>query len=150
VLPAAWEDKIYFLVEPTGIKARNEEMKSTDDFDWVKARIACSPFAVFQQLQLGCERDVAERNEPSVEPVLFRTVADRESFVVFREGGRLSAVVEFSWSRTGIAVRRDGSPFLEAIPTLNDDGDCLLKVGEDELTCWQFRKRALEDLLFGL
>lgn len=33
--------------------------------------------------------------------------------------------------------------------TLNDSGECRLKVGSDERESWQFRRAALEDLFFG-
>ena len=35
----------------------------------------------------------------------------------------------------------------DATLTLNDKGECRLKIGEKELDFWQFRKLALEDLL---
>jgi hypothetical protein len=35
------------------------------------------------------------------------------------------------------------------VVTLNDEGECRLKVGDDELEEWQVLKRALETLFFG-
>jgi ornithine cyclodeaminase/alanine dehydrogenase-like protein (mu-crystallin family) len=38
---------------------------------------------------------------------------------------------------------------LQASITLNSDGQCKLKVGNDELEQWQVRRMALETLSFG-
>jgi hypothetical protein len=44
----------------------------------------------------------------------------------------------------------DDAVLLEAGLTLNDEGECRLRTGEQELTFWQFRKRALYNLFFKL
>ena len=125
------------------------------DFDWVKARSACSPFGVFTKLRVQLESDVAARNavreerkESNMVSFFLDSAPDR--LLVRREGNNVSASVEFRWTQTGIAVRNDHSAvILEGILTLNDDAECRLRVGRDELTFWQFRRRALEDLFFS-
>jgi hypothetical protein len=128
-----------------------------EDFRWVTARHACSPFEVHKRLQSGCERDVKERNElqrpvPADSFAAFKIISSEpDRFSVLREGpSGLNASIAFVCYPTGISVRRDdGTTVVEATLTLNDDGDCRLKAGNSELSCWQFRKRALEDLFFG-
>ena len=129
-------------------------MQDTEqNFSWVKARHACSPYAVFQFLQLGCQRDIEERTtlRPLEHMALysFKVEAEEKSFLVLRGGAR-PASVRFMWSDAGISVSRDLRVFLEGTLTLDDQGECRLKVGNEPLSFWQFRKRALEDLLFRL
>jgi hypothetical protein len=126
----------------------------SNEFSWVMARYACSPFEVYKQLQMGCERDVSERDEtrrpPPKDPFIFKIASSGDSFLVWLEGDRISSSVEFRWTEKGISVRDNNKkPFLEATLTLNDEGECRLKVGTDSLTCWQFRRRSLEDLFFN-
>lgn len=124
------------------------------DFAWVTARHACSPYEVYKQLQTGCEVDVAERNALRVTFEygfkMSPSPPGGNSFRVLRLGQNYSSSVEFKWNEAGISVLADDSAvLLAATLTLNDDGECRLKVNGEELTQWQFRKRALEDLLFG-
>jgi hypothetical protein len=45
-------------------------------------------------------------------------------------------------------LEKDYKPLLTALAMLNDEGECKLKVGDQKLELWQFRKRALENLFF--
>lgn len=125
------------------------------DFRWVTARHACSPFEVYKLLQSGCERDIEERNalrkSPTDDPFTFKLTTDGDGFYVLRQGERrIASSVAFNWTEAGISVLgNDRTVFLEATLTLNDEGECRLKVGAEELSLWQFRKRALEDLFFN-
>jgi len=108
---------------------------------------------VYKLLQSGCERDVAEWNDlrrpAPADPVVFKVKPHGHSFFVSREGHQINASIEFMRTDAGISVRRDDGTFvLEATLALNDDGKCRLKVGKEELSFWQFRKRAMEDLFF--
>ncbi len=121
------------------------------EFDWVKARSECSPAKVFQQLRLGIEADVKGRQR-SLGPnptIKFTTVSDRCSITALIEG-QAGTAVTFDQTEDGIRVRNEADGvLLEATLTLNNDGQCRLKVGGQEYELWQFRKMALEQLLFG-
>jgi len=43
---------------------------------------------------------------------------------------------------------KDGKKILEATLTLNDSGECRVKIGGQEYELWQMRKKALENLFF--
>jgi hypothetical protein len=125
--------------------------------DWVKARAECSLAKVFQQIRLGVEGDVKSRNaqRPSIPSYVFETAIDDDAVVVIvkstSDSGslRFPQSVIFRLTDTSISVRdKNDKPMFEATLTLNDEGECRLKVGELELEFWQFRRRALEDLFF--
>jgi hypothetical protein len=122
------------------------------EFRWVTATARCSPFEVFKLLQKGAEQDVADRMESRKpnESVAFRlSIVRQDCFMVLRDGPRISSCIEFTWSESGIQVRGDENQLLlDASLTLNDDGECRLRIGKELLTFWQLRKRALEDLFF--
>ena len=123
-------------------------------YSWVNARAACSPFEVFKCLLMGAETDVKERNATLAGGSRFTFKigpCDEESFLVIRQVGKGAASVEFVHTAVGIQVRDDArATILEGILTLNDEGNCRLKVGDKELTFWQFRRRALEALFFNV
>lgn len=128
------------------------------DLEWVIERANCCPFAVFRKLQIETEKDVDLRNGLTPLPLVgqFKLEPDTgEAFSVSKanqHGTRVESV-QFRCDKSGISVRRDNKTFLEATLTLNDDGECRLRVKDKEtdlaLTTWQFRKRALENLFFG-
>jgi hypothetical protein len=61
-----------------------------------------------------------------------------------------SRSVDFVCTRDEIQVSDDKDQLLySASLTLNDEGKCRLRVGDKELTQWQFRRMALEKLFFG-
>lgn len=122
------------------------------EFRWVKAQAECSPFQVLKALQDGCQQDVLDRNEQRKEGDAFgfRLTSTVKNFRVLREGNRISASVKFEASSKGITVSDDnGAVSLQATLTVNDEGECRLKTGKDEVTFWQFRRRALQDLFFN-
>lgn len=121
------------------------------EFRWVKALAECSPFQVLKFLQDGCQQDVQDRNEQRSEGDAFgfKITSTANHFRVLREGNRISSSVKFEASPTGISVSDDNDiVILQAILTVNDEGQCRLRIGNDEVTFWQFRRRALQDLFF--
>ena len=128
-----------------------EASRTTNLEDWVAKRLSCTAFEVFVQLRQGAERDVRIRNEKrgGGERVNFKLKPGEESFTVLREGPKITASVEFILIDSGISVRRgSGEIIIEASIMLNDECECGLESEGTLLTCAQFRKRALEDLLF--
>lgn len=123
------------------------------DFRWVKAVRSCSAFEVFKLLQGECAQDVEDRNEirsgAEQRLVIFAISAHGGKFLVTRQGTQISSSVRFECRPASIVVLDDDEHvFLEASLAVNDLGECRLRVGEDELTRWQFRRRALHDLFF--
>ncbi|HEV3277716.1 MAG TPA: hypothetical protein VG860_12935 [Terriglobia bacterium] len=125
--------------------------------NWVKLRIDCSPFKVFVELRKGAKEDAETRNKGRTDAEVNRysfDVTNGENdrvFTVWRHSPdeNLNSAVDFSWSNSGILVRGfKGQTLIEATLTLDDEGNCKLRVGLENLTSWQFRKRALEPLFF--
>jgi hypothetical protein len=121
------------------------------DIDWVKARSECCPARVFQQLKLGVEADVKARQAIHTpdENYGFSTASAAGSVTVLIQGNHLRGCVTFDQTEDGISVRNEKDEvMLEATLTLNNEGQCRLKVLGQEYELWQFRKIALEHLLF--
>jgi len=120
------------------------------DFDWVTIRSKCSALEVLKRLQRGADEDARIRTGlPAAAPrVTFSVKASAEGFSVVRSGND-PASVEFEIAGDGIRAKRDGLTLIEATLVVNDQGECKLKVGSQELSAWQFRRRALEDLFFN-
>lgn len=120
--------------------------------NWVKLRHLCSPLEMFLQLKEGAKEDVETREklvkDQDKGTVAFRIMSHNgKGFSVIREGHQISDWVEFTWEASGISVRnKDDKVVQKATLTLTDEGECKLRVSTgEELTCWQFRKRMLED-----
>lgn len=122
-------------------------------FDWVKARLDCSPEKVFQHLKLEVTTDVASRNTApsSMGKWQFDMASHNGSFVVFIKGRESNrGAVTFEQTELGIDVRNEqDAVVLSATLTINNSKECRLKVNGQEYELWQFRKMALEDLFFG-
>jgi hypothetical protein len=128
------------------------------DFNWVEARSRCSAAKVFHEIRLGIDGDVKTRNaeRPNPPRYVFDTAIKDNTVVVMVTGiGDMAEALQFPQSVTlrlteaGISVYDKNNKHLwDATLTLNDDGECRLKVNGQELEFWQFRRRALEDLFF--
>jgi hypothetical protein len=130
-----------------------------DNLDWVKARAECSLQHIFKELELGVRQDCekAQALVPPKYPTTFsvtKTYGTR--FAAVRVDDPLSAIsrsIYFACSGGKITVSSDGSVGEEvkmtATLTLTNEGHCKLKVGDEELFQWQFRRMALEDLFFN-
>jgi hypothetical protein len=123
------------------------------DFHWVLARSKCSIAVVFTELQLGAVDDAKKAQSTLSQqgwPTFEATNIIGNSFCVVRAQNPLfSKRVEFSHSENEIQVRDDHAKlFMTATLTLTNEGECKLKVGDQELEQWQFRRMALEGLFF--
>jgi hypothetical protein len=123
------------------------------DFDWIKARAACSLQVLFKQLQVAVEGDVAAANElpNNVRSDAKFEVSPREGrFVVTRQhdddGVR---AVKFILEKAQIVVDKGAGVSFTAKPSLNTEGVCKLRVHSTDLELWQVCRMALEDLIFG-
>jgi hypothetical protein len=119
-----------------------------DDFDWVTARHGCSALQVFEQLRLEAAHNVKTLN--ALRPQAgFEFFEHADSFGVVRPVFSGSMAVRFSLAGDEIDIQGRGvEVHISATLTLNDAGECRLKVGTKELTRSQVLRRALEPLLF--
>ncbi|HEX5410919.1 MAG TPA: hypothetical protein VFZ27_03575 [Terriglobia bacterium] len=135
----------------------DDAKNGTDIKNWVELRHNCSPFDMFTRLRHGVEQDIAtlvallSDKRPATE---FKIIAESNFFAVTRqvagEYAERSPWVQFSWNNEGIRVKNFRGASEKAVLTLNDSGECKLKLEDGkELNCWQFRKRFLEDLFFN-
>jgi len=122
------------------------------EFNWVPERAKCSIGLLFEQLKAQVEKDIDARQALSKGPPYyygFKFKTENDTIIALIEGNRLHESVTFRLSSNAIEVMgRDGKLLFSGTATLNNDGDCRLRVDGDELELWQFRKKALEDLFF--
>jgi hypothetical protein len=130
---------------------------AASDFDWVSARASCSALLMFQRLRMQVQADAVKRNEIRTanekEKYLFRFVSEDGVFVVSVDGQCLETEIGVGFRRTPTGIEvftpADNKPLFKADVTLSNDGECRMKIGEMEYNCWQFRKKALEDVFFA-
>jgi hypothetical protein len=122
------------------------------EFEWVKARAECSIGLIFEQLKTQVQEDVDARQALREGPpyhYAFKFKVENDTIIALLEGHRLHESVTLRLSENTIEVMgKDGKPLFSGTATLNNDGECRLKVNGEELEFWQFRKKALEDLFF--
>src|SRR5450759_4670074 len=120
-------------------------------YDWVSARAACSLAVIFRTLKLQVGEDVKNRTDlrPDQSHYGFR-FADHgpDTFIVGLDANPLHQSVLFKLEPNKIEISGDGIKTFEAIPTINDEGKCRLKVNGIEREFWQVRRMALEKLFF--
>lgn len=128
------------------------------EFNWVKARAACSVATVFSELFHGVEQDVQEANQNKQEVFVGYP---REDFIVrANQVGNVFSVWENGNTRTEIKFfRRDKEHIVVSTHegntvitlTIDDAGRCKLRINDEDeaLEQWQVRRRLLEPLFFG-
>jgi hypothetical protein len=137
--------------------SENKNIPST--LDWVKVRSACSIFQVFSELELGVRQDVEHMQSlvKANQNIAFSFAKGSiRRFSVTRVDDPLMSIGEsIYFDCTGKEISVSGETatgekkMLVAELTLTNDGECKLKVGDQELYQWQFRRMALERLFFG-
>jgi hypothetical protein len=132
--------------------------------DWVRNRHKWSPLKIFTELHKGVEGDVASINEllKENEDVSFRVVSGKSNaFSVCRHGPHIPAgtsdatvpevkCVEFMLTDSGVVIDTPDGNSHNVVPSITDDGEFKMRLGGDDLDCWQLRKRILDDLFFNL
>jgi hypothetical protein len=122
-----------------------------EKFDWVTELSRCSIGSVFEQLKIQVEYDVNIRTalRPDKCPYGFTMVAHESTFSVVFKQQNIYRAVSFVMRDDLIVVRdHNNEEMLQASLTINDKGECRLKVKGEERELWQFRRMALEDLFF--
>lgn len=128
-----------------------------ENFDWVTARQECSIAVVFEKLRSQVKSDVETREAMRAMPMdqhyAFKFVVSNErEFSALVMGHKIHRAVIFSLSMPSQSIKvRDEKDVLmfDATTTINDEGECRLKVKGQERELWQVRKMALESVLFG-
>lgn len=131
-------------------------MTDKGNFDWVTAHSKCSVGQIFEALRAQVRADIETREalRPKSEGhghYVFKFSSSNErSFSAILEGHRLRSIVTFSLEQQRIMVRnQNDTEIVSATTTLNDEGECRLRINGQERELWQVRKMALEGLLFG-
>jgi hypothetical protein len=133
-------------------------MERMSEFNWVRARNDCSLGQVFEQLRLGVQGDIEERQKLRESSTLGDGID--HGFCYASKGNRFSATVKtgtlqlsiiFTLKEDCIIVTgEDDQEMFRATLTLTNDRECRLVVASEEMEQWQFRKKALERLFFSL
>ena len=129
----------------------DDKVEYTPKFDWVTQRSLCSLPKVFRALRSQVEDDVKTRNalRPNNSPYEFLVAGNGDEVTVSLEGKDTHLSVTFSLTEHAILVRDDeGKRIFGVSLSFDDAGECKLHVNEKELTLWQVRRMALEDLFF--
>lgn len=119
------------------------------ELDWISIRSKCSLSVMFELLKSQVETDIAKQNEIPGHPQ-FSMGFSPASFTVLNHTIEGIRAVVFALTKTHIEIKNAERQILfQASLTINDSGECRLKVDDKELELWQIRKRALEELFFG-
>jgi|SRR5579864_2337902 len=126
-----------------------------DGSEWIRARSECSHVQAFERLKTEVRDDVEANNKliraGGASSGLFVIQFFDRSFRVYLDLANIDRAVVFSLqSDFSIAVDGTNPPVaIRGTVVLDDDGKCRLRVNDQELKFWQFRRRALEALFFG-
>jgi hypothetical protein len=130
--------------------------KIPPDFEWVRARAACSPVKVFEQLRLQITHDLELRNKMCegqgykfamhVESTVFSVFLDS----IFHRDNPFRMVRFYLDGERIIARHANETDIFTATLTLNEDGECRLKIKDSNYELWQARHMALETLFFAI
>ena len=124
------------------------------DFDWVNARAKCSPSSMFVELQIDAEKDVERINELKAKTGvgrLFELKKTEGSFTVVRfDESQNPTMIAFRLNPESIIIEsnRRHADRIAVTVALNNQGQCVLKLDDEELYRWQLLKRVLEKLFF--
>ena len=130
--------------------------KVPSDFEWVHARAACSPSKVFEQLRLQIAQDVKLRNKLcESQGYKFGISEESAAFSVFLDSVNHREtphrVIRFCLDDQRIIARYgDETHIFTATLTLNEDGECRLRINDKNYDLWQARQMALEKLFFEI
>jgi hypothetical protein len=124
------------------------------DFDWVAARISCSIEKVFASLREQAQRNV-ETIKAANPHAKFEFTSFDGGFSIAREerplGSKRGVVFSFyPGTKNEISVDSmvDKTVLTVTATRLNNLGQCLLVVNDEELEQWQLLRRDLEPLFF--
>lgn len=133
----------------------SESKKIGSDFEWLTARAACSPVKVLEQLRLQITHDIELRNKMSGgQTYKFAMYGDAATFSVFLDSTYHREVphrtVRFRLEGEKIIAEYPQAQIFSATLTLNEDGECRLRIKDKNYELWQVRHMALEKLFFEI
>ena len=122
------------------------------DFNWVEARYDCTAESEFKKLADAVVEDIKARigQDESIKHDLEYRYCDTNKFVVRKLGSheivfeRIGETISVSYVHQSGTERK----LLVVTVSMNKQGECTLKNGNDELLPWQVRRTALEETLF--
>lgn len=122
-------------------------------FNWVEARANCSLGNIFQILSEVVDSDVKAMNGLHLTNLTFSLSSEAmRKIVVIRGRRRLETTVEvkvvFELLPDRIKVSQGSELVFFAVPSLSEEGECLLDVDGETLRLWQVSRKALESLFF--
>jgi hypothetical protein len=122
-----------------------------EQFDWVAARAKCSIGVVFERLREQVKIDIEARQRQTERDrhYAFKFVSEGRMFAALVEGHQIHDVTSFVLQDDAIEVRDKEKTLFTSTVGLNNEGRCIVKIGNQEYELWQFRKLALEHLLFA-
>ena len=126
------------------------------EFNWVHARAACSAAKMFEQLRAHVVRDVEIRNKINEGGgYKFDTHSEHAGITVFLDSmfhqQNPYRVVRFLVEDEHIIARYGNDAIIwSATLTLNDKGQCRLKIDNKEYELWQACYMGLEKLFFDI
>jgi hypothetical protein len=125
-----------------------------EDFNWVAARCECSPGQVFEKLKSQVQNDIMAReialSQAQRQRYTFEFIPGSSDFKVLVSGNNIHGAIKFALTETGIVVfNEEGARMFSADVTISDEGECKLKIDDEEKELWQVRKMALENLFFA-
>jgi hypothetical protein len=126
-------------------------MTPNSEFDWVRVRANCTPATIFASLKMGAERDVEIRNSLLPNGATYKYViqsSGNDMFGVVLNAPRAPRMAFFKLTEDAVLLQSVSGEEIIVKPTINEYGECRLKVGNKEHRCWQLRKLVLEDILF--
>ncbi len=129
--------------------------------EWVKERSQCSPAFIFDKLKAEIEQDVKSINELRVDKdfsFYFSLTSDLKCIVVslhgtstnLRNPREIHETITVCIDGKAIVYNRNTEEKLRATLTLNEKGECRLKVNGSECELWRFRQMVLEELFFDI
>lgn len=132
------------------------------ELDWVQARMSCTVAEVFNKLWLAIEIDVATLNAAKKLSEDLQFKVDRHpdggTICVWQPKKVPSTRVLITAAADKIKVTQESDTKNWSVTLgLNDEGRCILRLCDEkgeptafEMEHWQFRKKALESLFFGV
>jgi hypothetical protein len=133
-------------------------MTLPQDFDWIAERTKCTPTRAFLTLRAQVEEDVEKRitqmNDVEKGKYSFSFGSQNWQFWVSVRVPQLSLDKGVLFVKTPVGVDiadiETAKVIHPGVLTLGMDGQCRFRSGDVEYDFWQFRKLALEDLLFTI
>ena len=147
-------DNVEKVDKPEGAEKTGKDEKTAggaQKFDWVTKRSSCSIPKIFKELRSQVEEDIKIRNtlRPNNSPYEFSVADQGTGFSVVLKTKDAEKSVLFSVSEQAILVTNgDGKQMFQVTVAFNENGECKLRVNEQDREMWQVRRMALEEILF--